>query len=77
MMIVKDLVSQFSKDITPAYTAADGEILTFRTVDCFGGGFFASTFSRKLQVIFGECCISKLEKVASGARRPWQPVLQT
>ncbi len=36
-MIVKDLVSQFSKDITPAYTAADGEILTFRTVDCFGG----------------------------------------
>ena len=39
--------------------------------------FFASTFSRKLQVIFGECCISKLEKVASGARRPWQPVLQT
>ena len=26
--------------------------------------FFASTFWRKLQNIFGECCISKLEKVA-------------
>ena len=26
--------------------------------------FFASTFWRKMQNIFGECCISKLEKVA-------------
>ena len=26
--------------------------------------FFASTFWKKLQNIFGECCISKLEKVA-------------
>ena len=26
--------------------------------------FFASTFWKKLQSIFGECCISKLEKVA-------------
>ena len=26
--------------------------------------FFASTFWQKLQNIFGECCISKLEKVA-------------
>ena len=26
--------------------------------------FFASTFWQKLQSIFGECCISKLEKVA-------------
>lgn len=29
--------------------------------------FFASTFWRKLQNIFGECCISKLAKVA----KPW------
>ena len=28
------------------------------------GLFFASTFWRKMQNIFGECCISKLEKVA-------------
>ena len=28
------------------------------------GVFFASTFWRKMQNIFGECCISKLEKVA-------------
>ena len=26
--------------------------------------FFASTFWRKMQNIFGECCISKLKKVA-------------
>lgn len=26
--------------------------------------FFASIFWKKLQSIFGECCISKLEKVA-------------
>ena len=28
------------------------------------GLFFASTFWRKMQNIFGECCISKLEKIA-------------
>ena len=28
------------------------------------GMFFASTFWRKMQNIFGECCISQLEKVA-------------
>lgn len=29
--------------------------------------FFASTFWRKLQSIFGECCISKLAKVAKAS----------
>ena len=36
--------------------------------------FFASTFWRKLKNIFGECCISKLEKVAKPGRQlPCQP----
>ena len=34
-----------------------------QAIDTFGL-FFASTFWRKMQNIFGECCISKLEKVA-------------
>ena len=36
--------------------------------------FFASAFWQKLQNIFGECCISKLEKVAKPGRQlPCQP----
>ena len=31
--------------------------------------FFASTFWRKMQNIFGECCISKLEKVAKHSQK--------
>ena len=31
--------------------------------------FFASTFWRKLQNIFGECCISKLENIAKPGRQ--------
>ena len=33
------------------------------------GVFFASTFWRKLQNIFGECCISKLENIAKPGRQ--------
>ena len=39
------------------------EILRLKSLG-FSEMFFASTFWRKMQNIFGECCISKLEKVA-------------
>ena len=37
MEIVTELVQTFSKDHAPAYIAEPGEILRFRTVDCYGG----------------------------------------
>ena len=42
------------------YNAFQNEINTAITIKVF----FASTFWKKLKSIFGECCISKLEKVA-------------
>lgn len=39
-------------------------LLPFHIIKAASEVFFASTFWRKMQNIFGECCISKLEKVA-------------
>ena len=36
------------------------------TNEKYVGLFFASPFWRKLQNIFGECCIAKMAKVATG-----------
>ena len=49
------------------YTSEDYEKtrqILIRVINLSKAMFFASTFWRKMQNIFGECCISKLEKVA-------------
>ena len=37
MQIIEDRVYAFSKDNAPCYTARPGEVMVFKSLDCFSG----------------------------------------
>ena len=59
---LEKIIAKFEQPWTTYYYIVENDIVVGAVrIDNM---FFASTFWQKLQNIFGECCISKLEKVA-------------
>ena len=47
MQIIEDKVYAFSKDNPPCYTARPGEVMVFKSLDCFSGRLTDETFTMR------------------------------